>query len=77
MEECFVVVLKKFPPKLKDSSCFTISCSMNNSHFDKALCDLGASINLMSYFEPQETLNHTRSPSKNDERSINDHTSLT
>ncbi|RDX74243.1 hypothetical protein CR513_46042, partial [Mucuna pruriens] len=47
--ECFVVVLKKLPPKLKDPRCFTISCTMGNTHFEKVLCDLGASINLMPY----------------------------
>ncbi|RDX77062.1 hypothetical protein CR513_42875, partial [Mucuna pruriens] len=36
-EECFAVVLKKLPPKLKDPSYFTILCTMGNSHFDKAL----------------------------------------
>ena len=49
-EECSALVLKKLPPKLKDLGCFTIPCTMGNSHFDKALCDLGASINLIPYF---------------------------
>ena len=35
------------PPKLKDLRSFTIPCSIGNSIFEKALCDLGASINLM------------------------------
>ncbi|RDX96647.1 hypothetical protein CR513_20671, partial [Mucuna pruriens] len=39
-EECFVVVLKKFPPKLKDLGCSTIPYTMHNSYFKKALCDL-------------------------------------
>ncbi|RDY14152.1 hypothetical protein CR513_00819, partial [Mucuna pruriens] len=62
-KECYVVVLKKLSPKLKDLGCFTIPYTMGNSHFDKALYDLGASINLMHYFifkkldlqEPQPT----------------------
>ena len=36
------------PTKLKDQGSFTILCSIGNSIFEKALCDLGASINLMS-----------------------------
>ena len=38
---------KKLPPKLKDPGSFTIQCSIGNSIFEKALCDLGASINPM------------------------------
>ncbi|RDY04138.1 hypothetical protein CR513_12189, partial [Mucuna pruriens] len=36
-KECSTVVLKKFPPKLKDPWCITILCTMGNSHFEKAL----------------------------------------
>ena len=39
---------EKLPPKLKDLGSFTIPCSIGNSIFEKALCDLRASINLMS-----------------------------
>ncbi|RDX87870.1 hypothetical protein CR513_30595, partial [Mucuna pruriens] len=44
-EECSTVVLKKLPLKLKDPSCFNIPCTMDNSHFEKALtithqCDI-------------------------------------
>lgn len=46
-EECSSIVLKKLPPKLKDPGSFTIPCTIGNSYFEKALCDLGASINLM------------------------------
>ncbi|WJX67426.1 hypothetical protein P8452_51892 [Trifolium repens] len=46
-EECSAIVLKKLPPKLKDPGSFNIPCTIGNSHFDKALCDLGASINLI------------------------------
>jgi hypothetical protein len=35
------------PPKLEDPGNFTIPCSIGNSIFEKALCDLGASINLI------------------------------
>ena len=33
--------------KMQDSSSFTISCTIGNSELGKALCDSGASINLM------------------------------
>jgi len=48
-EECSTIVLKKLHPKLKDPSSFTIPCTIGSSHFEKALCDLGASINLMPF----------------------------
>ena len=35
------------PHKLKDLGSFTIPCKIGNSIFERALCDLGASINLM------------------------------
>ena len=48
-EECSAILQKKLPPKLKDPGSFTIPCTIGDSFFDKALCDLGASINLMSF----------------------------
>ncbi|XP_061344598.1 uncharacterized protein LOC133290247, partial [Gastrolobium bilobum] len=39
--------LNKLPPKLKDPGIFTIPCSIGNTYVGQALCDLGASINLM------------------------------
>jgi len=46
-EECSAILLNKLPPKLKDLGSFTISYTIGNSYFEKALCNLGASINLM------------------------------
>ncbi|XP_039144038.1 uncharacterized protein LOC120281228 [Dioscorea cayenensis subsp. rotundata] len=46
-EECSAILQKKLPPKLKDPGSFTIPCSIGNVVFERALCDLGASINLM------------------------------
>ena len=46
-EECSAILQRKLPPKLKDPGSFTIPCSIGNSIFEKTLCDLGASINLM------------------------------
>ncbi|XP_015949394.1 uncharacterized protein LOC107474282 [Arachis duranensis] len=38
---------KGLPPKLKDPGSFFLSCTIGSMPLDKALCDLGASINLM------------------------------
>ena len=46
-EECSAILQRKLPQKLKDPDSFTISCTNGNSIFEKALCDLGVSINLM------------------------------
>ena len=47
-EECSAILQRKLPQKLKDPGNFTIPCTIGNSIFKRALCDLGASINLMS-----------------------------
>ncbi|KAF5452605.1 hypothetical protein F2P56_027581 [Juglans regia] len=47
-EESSEILQKKLPPKLKDPESFPIPYTIGNSYFDKALCDLGVSINLMS-----------------------------
>ena len=46
-KECSAVLQRKLPQKLKDPGIFTISCTIGSFNFDKVLCDLGASINLM------------------------------
>ena len=46
-EECSAILQKKLPPKLQDPGSFTIPCSIGNFDCEQALCDLGASINLM------------------------------
>ena len=46
-EECSAIVQRKLPQKLKYPRSFTIPCTTRNSIFGRALCDLGASINLM------------------------------
>ena len=38
---------RKMPQKLKDPGSFIIPCLIGNALFEKALCDLVASINLM------------------------------
>ena len=46
-EECSAILQRKLPQKLKDLGSFTIPCTIENAIFERALCDLGASINLM------------------------------
>ena len=47
IEECNAILQRKLPQKVKDPGSFTIPCTIGDSIFDKALCHLGASINLM------------------------------
>ncbi|XP_024962430.1 uncharacterized protein LOC112502678 [Cynara cardunculus var. scolymus] len=46
-EGCSALLSNKIPPKLKDPGSFTIPCSICGKEIGKALCDLGAGINLM------------------------------
>ncbi|GKU88763.1 hypothetical protein SLEP1_g2989 [Rubroshorea leprosula] len=48
-EECSAILQNKLPPKLKDPMSFSIPCIIGHVNFDKALCDLGTSINLMPF----------------------------
>ena len=45
-EECSAIIQHKLPPKLEDRGSFTIPIHIGNFELDKALCDLGASVNL-------------------------------
>ncbi|XP_020972946.1 uncharacterized protein LOC110269457 [Arachis ipaensis] len=47
-EECSAIIQHKLPQKLKDPGSFQIPCIIGEVMVEKALCDLGASINLMS-----------------------------
>ncbi|XP_070005564.1 uncharacterized protein [Nicotiana sylvestris] len=42
-------IVHSMAPKLEDPGTFTISRTIGSANFAKALCDLGASINLMPY----------------------------
>ena len=44
---CSAVIQKSLPEKMQDPGSFTIPCTIGNFEFNKALCDLGANINLM------------------------------
>ena len=46
-EECSTILQRKLPQKLKDLGSFPIPCKIGNSIFERALCDLRASINLL------------------------------
>jgi hypothetical protein len=46
-EEVSAIIQRKLPQKKKDPESFTIPCSIGNITVARALCDLGASINLM------------------------------
>ncbi|CAJ2663772.1 unnamed protein product [Trifolium pratense] len=46
-EECSALIQRKLPQKKKDPGSFTIPCSIGDLTIEKALCDLGASRNLM------------------------------
>ena len=49
LEECSAILQKNFPPMLKDPGSFTIPCAIGNAFFERALCDIGSSINLMTW----------------------------
>ncbi|XP_016514476.1 uncharacterized protein LOC107831237 [Nicotiana tabacum] len=49
-EECSSRIHGKLPHKLKDPGSFTIQISIGKHDVGRALCDLGASINLMPLF---------------------------
>ncbi|XP_016178293.1 uncharacterized protein LOC107620679 [Arachis ipaensis] len=46
-QECSAVIQEGIPPKLKDPGSFFLPCTIGNMIIDKALYDLGSSINLM------------------------------
>ncbi|XP_062089054.1 uncharacterized protein LOC133795617 [Humulus lupulus] len=48
-EECSAILQRKLPQKLRDPRSFTIPCTIENFESMNTLCDMGASINLMSH----------------------------
>ena len=46
---CSAVIKRGLPKKMKNPGSFTIPCTIGEFEFQKALCDLGASINLIPY----------------------------
>lgn len=53
-EESNTLLQKRSPPKPNDLGSFTVLCIIYNDHFDNALCNLGASINIMLFFRFQK-----------------------
>ena len=47
MQHCSAIATRSLVQKKEDSGAFTIPYTVGSLHFAKALCDLGASINLM------------------------------
>ena len=47
-KKCSSILQNKIPPKLKDPRSFIIPCFIGSNYGGKSLCDLGASIDLMS-----------------------------
>ncbi|XP_017972866.1 PREDICTED: uncharacterized protein LOC108661346 [Theobroma cacao] len=48
IEECSAILQNKLPPKLKNPRSFSIPCTIGRFKFFKTLCDLGASVLIMS-----------------------------
>ena len=48
-ENVSAVIQRKLPTKCKDLGMFTIPCTIGNTQLEKAMLDLGASINVMPY----------------------------
>ncbi|XP_068655796.1 uncharacterized protein [Aristolochia californica] len=48
-ENVSTIIQRKLPAKCKDPGMFTIPCKLGNIIFEKAMIDLGASINVMPY----------------------------
>ncbi|GKF05336.1 hypothetical protein Tco_0036004 [Tanacetum coccineum] len=42
-EHCSTIIKDDLPPKERDPGSFTLPCTINNMHFNKALANLGAS----------------------------------
>ena len=47
LANCSVVIQRRMPQKMQDLRSFTILCAIGNHEFGRALCDSGASINLI------------------------------
>uniref|UniRef100_A0A2N9H9X5 Retrotransposon gag domain-containing protein n=1 Tax=Fagus sylvatica TaxID=28930 RepID=A0A2N9H9X5_FAGSY len=48
-EQVNAIIQRKFPPKYKDPGCPTISCTIEDYNIERALLDLGASVNLLPF----------------------------
>ena len=48
-ENASAIIQRKLPPKCKDPGMFTIPCIIGDQRIERAMLDLGASINVMPY----------------------------
>ena len=48
-ENIFIVLQRKLTPNCKDLGTFAVPCKIGNTHFEMAMLDVGASINVMPY----------------------------
>uniref|UniRef100_A0A1J3KBK3 Transposon Ty3-I Gag-Pol polyprotein n=1 Tax=Noccaea caerulescens TaxID=107243 RepID=A0A1J3KBK3_NOCCA len=48
-KECSAILQNRMPEKLDDPGSFVLACEIGGTLFDRALCDLGSSVNLMPY----------------------------
>ena len=48
-KECSTIIQRKLPPKLKDPDSFIVPYTIGEHYIGKALCDLCANVNLMSF----------------------------
>ena len=46
-EECSAAIANEAPAKKRDLGCPTIPCSIGSLMFERALCDIGASVSVM------------------------------
>ncbi|XP_022880391.1 uncharacterized protein LOC111397619 [Olea europaea var. sylvestris] len=49
-ENISAIIERNLPTKCKDPGMFSIPCTIGNNRFEKTMLDLGASINVMSYY---------------------------
>ncbi|XP_074318430.1 uncharacterized protein LOC141655240 [Silene latifolia] len=47
-KECSAILMNEVPQKLEDPGSFSIPCTIGTVHIERALCDLGESISLMT-----------------------------
>ena len=50
LQHCSAIATRSLVQKKEDPGAFTIPCTVRSLYFAKALCDLGASINLMPLY---------------------------
>ncbi|XP_024010471.1 uncharacterized protein LOC112085484 [Eutrema salsugineum] len=62
--ECSSILQNHVPQKKEDPGSFVLSCTIRNMTFERCLCDLGSSINMMSLSVAKRLGYHTFQPTK-------------